>query len=219
MIVPLLLLAAAVAVAAGALLLRSVGPGYRLARLLHAAPSVSLADAVERTATMRGYVKVRGRITSDEEFPDENDRPLVFRRRRLQIAEGRGWRTLDEERLAVPFGLEDRSDFLAIDAEALGEGLVVIPREATGLASEVVEALPEKVPRDARVRLRIDQLSAVEHATAVGVPAIDRDGQPVLTSGLGRPLIVAAVEGPEAMRLLAAGHRRRLLVASALLLG
>jgi len=62
----------------------------------------------------------------------------------------------------------------------------------------------------------IEQLSAVEHATVCGTPVL-RDGQPTLTAGLGRPLIVTTLEIPAAMRLLAAGHRRRVIAAAALL--
>ena len=80
----------------------------------------------------RRYVRTQGRISSEDEFPDENDRPLVFRRQRLQRRDGRAWATLDDDRVAVPFGIEDRQAFLAIDVDSLGDGLVVVPREAVG---------------------------------------------------------------------------------------
>src|SRR4051812_27663492 len=65
------------ALAAGALLLRRGGSGYRVGRLLAAVPQLSLAEtiALARSGEQR-YVRTSGRITSDEEFPDENDRPL-----------------------------------------------------------------------------------------------------------------------------------------------
>ena len=59
---------------------------YRVGRLLAAAPLVEIDEASEMAAGRPRYVRVSGRITSDEEFPDENDRPLVFRRKRIDVA-------------------------------------------------------------------------------------------------------------------------------------
>ena len=67
---------------------------------------------------------MNGRIASAEEFPDESDRPLVFRRTHLQVAVDAGnWRTVLDERTAVPFGVESRSDYVAIDHDALDDGI------------------------------------------------------------------------------------------------
>jgi hypothetical protein len=200
-----------------ALLLRRLGTAYRVARLLAAAPAVPLPELVAGTAPAGRYVRTHGRISSDEEFPDEADRPLVFRRRRLERGDGRGsWTVLDEQRLAVPFGIEERGAFLAVDIDALGDGLVVIPREATGTAvdlpPDVVAGLAAPLPPETPVRLRIDQLSAVEHATVVGIVASSPAGTRQLTAGMGRPLILSTVEPAAAMRLLAAGRRRSVVV-------
>jgi len=67
------------------------------------------------------------------------------------------------------------------------------------------------------VRLRIDQLSAVEHATVAGVVARSPGGTPHITAGMGRPLILSSVEPDAAMRLLASGRRGSVLAAAALL--
>ncbi len=217
--------AGACALCGGAFLLGRTGHAYRVARLLAVAPEQSAAQVVARTlgpdAEPR-YVKTRGRITSDEDFPDEAQRPLVFRRVRWERADGRGrWRVLDEERLAVPFGVEDRGAFVAVDIDALGDGLVVIPRESAGVAAEIpaeiAESLSERLRPDTPVRLRIDQVSAVEQATVCGVPVRGPDGVTRLTAGLGRPLIVSTVESDAAMRLLAADRRGTVLAAGALL--
>lgn len=215
-VIPLLLAVLGVAaLGAGLVALRRLGSGYRVGRLLVAAPHVSLAEALEAARQERPrYVRVEGRISSDEEFPDEHDRPLVFRRRRLEIDAGKGWRTLEEERTAVPFGLEERATFLAIDVEALDEGLVVLARESTGRAAEVAERLPSGTPPEARVRHSLDQVSAVEHAHACGVPRMLPDGRAVLSAGLGRPLILTTLELPEAMRVLGARGRGSTLVAA-----
>ncbi|MGI8704045.1 MAG: hypothetical protein ACR2JZ_05990 [Candidatus Limnocylindrales bacterium] len=206
---------------AGALRLRSFS-GYRVARSLRVAPQLSIAEAHgEARAGRASYVRVQGRITSDEEFPDENERPLVFRRRKLEVREGgTRWRTLEDEREAVPFGLQERRDYLALDAEALDDGLVVLPREATGRARDLPGRLPPDIPPDALVRHRIDQLSAVEHAVATGVPVLLEDGSIQLTAGAGRPLIVTTLEPSEAMRVLSGDRRGELLLISgALALG
>jgi hypothetical protein len=202
---------------AGALVLRSIGPGYRIGRLLAATPMVSIdeAIAIAREGATR-YVRVSGRISSDEEFPDDQDRPLVFRRTRIELADPAGtWQSVFDDREAVPFGLETRSSFIGIDDAGLAEGLVVIPRESVGKAGDLRESLGTGVPvgtdPSTPARLVIDQLSAVEHATAAGVPVM-RAGQPLLAAGLGRPLIITSLEQPAAMRLLARGRRGRAIV-------
>ena len=222
--IPVALLIAALACGAAAvLLLRSLGTRYRVGRLLAAAPAVDIEEARALATGAADYVRVTGRISSDEEFPDENDRPLVFRRKRIQLAGVRGaWRTIADEREAVPFGLATRSAYIAIDVDALGDGLVAIPRESLGKFSDLPAALTADVddppPADAPARLLIEQLSAVEHATACGTPVL-REGQPTLSAGAGRPLIVTTLEAPAAMRLLATGNRGRVVAAAALMVG
>jgi len=219
---PLVLVAVgAAALIGGVLLLRRAGTAWRVGRLLSAAPVATLDDAI---ALARGgdqrYVRVHGRIASNEEFPDENDRPLVYRRQRLQVQDGRTWNDLSDDRLAVPFGIEDRQSFLGIDVDALGEGLIVVPRVATGTAGELPPGTPSGAvapPPDALIRLRIDQVSAVEHASAAGVPTLGISGEPLLTSGAGRPLILTTLEPAAAMRVLASGQRGRMVLAAALL--
>ena len=90
-----------------------------------------------------------------------------------------GWRTIADEREAVPFGVETRDAFIAIDESAIAEGLVAIPRESTGVLSdlpaELLEGIDDLPPADTPARLVIEQLSAVEHATVCGTPVL-RDG-------------------------------------------
>jgi hypothetical protein len=52
--------------------------------------------------------------------------------------------------------------------------------------------------------MRIDQVSAVEHATVLGMP-VQAGARPQITAGLGRPLILTTLEVPEAMRILGGG--------------
>jgi hypothetical protein len=212
-----LALAAAVVAVLSALLLRSVGSGLRIGRLLAGTRLVGIDAAIQLAASEPGrYIRVTGRISSDEEFPDDQNRPLVFRRTRLEIRGADGvWRSVFDEREAVPFGLETRSDFIGIDDVALSDGLVVIPRISAGVVSDLPADLAADVPADTvpntPARLTIEQLSAVEHATAVGRVSM-RDGIPTLTGDPGRPLIVTSLEQGAAMRLLARGKRQRVVI-------
>jgi hypothetical protein len=201
-----------------ALVLRSVGPGLRIGRLLAGTRMTAIADAIQlATADAGRYVRVTGRISSDEEFPDDQNRPLVFRRTRLEIkvADERNWRSVFDEREAVPFGIESRSDHIAIDDVALTDGLVVIPRVSVGVVGDLPADLGGDIPTDTDratpARLTIEQLSAVEHATAVG-RAVLRDGVPLLTGDARRPLIVTTLEQSAAMRVLAGSGRRRVVI-------
>jgi hypothetical protein len=229
MIGPLLLIAGVVLVVVAVLLLRNVGPAYRIGRTLSAAPELPLAEVVQ-LAHAAGvgpaaggsprYIRTHARISSEEEFPDENDRPLVYRRQRLQRRDGRAWATLDDDRVAVPFGLEDRETFLAVDIDTLGDGLVVVPRESVGVASDLPSTMiPAGVvlSPDTPVRIRIDQLSAIERATVAGMPTLGPTGEPTITAGGGRPLIVTSLAPDEAMRVLGSERRGTVQAAAGLL--
>lgn len=204
-------------IGATGLLLRSVGTAWRVARVLGSTMEVPLSSIGDAAGQ---YVKTHGRIASDEEFPDEHQRPLVFRRTRVQhAASASRWETLNDDRVAVPFWIEERGDALTIDVDALGDGLVVVPRIAEGVAADLPNSLGMEVPptlaADAPVRVRIDQVSAVEHATVAGLVQTTPAGHR-MTAGNGRPLILTTVAPDAAMRLLASEHRRRVVGAAAL---
>ena len=216
---PLLLLGAGlVLLVAAAIVLRSFGPRLRVGRLLAATPRVSIADArALAEAGERRYVRIDGRIDSSTEFEDADHRPLVLRRTRLQARERGAWRTFEDDVEQVAFELNEGLDSIAIDGAAVGDGLVVVPRESTGVARDLGEraaGLAAETP----VRVRIEQLSSVEHASALGVPILD-DGRVVLTAGLGRPLVVSTLESREAMRVLAEGRTLAPRVSAALIGG
>jgi hypothetical protein len=213
----LLLLGVALLGAAG-LVLRSFGPRYRVGRLLAATPRVTVAEAlrIAQDGPPR-YVRVDGRIDSDQEFEDPDHRPLVLRRTRLEARAGSGWRTFEDSREQVPFELHEGLDAIAVDGAALDVGLVVVPRVSSGVAGDLGERAGTLAP-DAPVRARIEQVSSVEHATALGVPR-DVDGEVRLTAGLGRPLVLTTLEPREAMRLLAEGRTGAPRLAAALIAG
>ena len=213
-LVPILL--GLVALVVGAVLLRSFGPSYRVGRLLASTPGVSIADALALAGSHGSprYVKVAGRIDAEADFEDDAHRPLVFRRTRLEVRAGSGWRSLDDKREAVPFQINEGLDSIGVDHVDLDTGLIVLPRESVGTAAEVPELVPAGTDPAATVRLQVQHVSTVEHAIVLGVPSLDAQGAAQLGAGLGRPLILTTLQTDEAMRILAAEHARRPLVAA-----
>jgi len=220
-VIPLALLALGlVALAAGVLLLRSLGVRGRIGRILAATPVVPVDEALRIAGSGRvRYVGVGGRLDSDQEFLDEHERPLVYRRSRLDLRAGGRWRTVGESRQVVPFSLAGGLASIAVDGEALDEGLVVVLRESEGTAGEVPDRVPEGTDPATPVRLRVDLLSSVDHALVLGVPSVDPVRGPLIGPGLGRPLILTTLEPAEAMRVLADGHRGATRGAAVLLAG
>ena len=214
-VIPLAFLTAGlVALAAGAVVLRSYGPRYRIGRLLASAPRVTVAEAIQLADAAPRYVAIAGRIDAEQPFEDDAHRPLVYRRTRLEQRKGSsGWTAFEDHREAVAFLVREGLDEIGIDTDALDGGLIVVRREAVGTAADVHDRAGD-LPPDTPVRLRIEQVSAVEHAIAVGVPRRDTDGGVRMTEGLGRPLIVTTLEPSEAMRILGEGRTTRPLVAA-----
>jgi hypothetical protein len=204
----LLLVVGLVVFAAGWLLVRRLGDRARVGRILATTPVVPVDEAVRlASATTPRYVGVGGRLDSDQEFLDEHERPLVFRRARLELRGESSWVPVTDHRDVVPFGLAGGLASIAVDGEALDEGLIVVLRESEGTAGEIPDRVPDGTPPATPARLRVELLSTVDHALALGVPGIGADGEPILRAGLGRPLILTTLEPAEAMRLLAAEHR------------
>lgn len=218
---PLLLLALGLVVlAAGIVARRSLGARYRVGTLLSTAPHVTVAEARSLAAGPPRYVQVAGRVDSETDFEDDAHRPLVFRRTRLQVRAGSRWLDLEDRRERVPFEVREGLDAIAIDDEALDVGLVVVVRESEGTAAEVPDRVPAGTEPWTPVRLRIEQVSSVEHAMVAGVPGVDASGEPRMSAGLGRPLILATMDRPDAMRVLAEGHRGRpIVLAAAMVVG
>ena len=218
-VIPALVVAAgAVALASGWVVLRRLGPRFRVGRLLASTPAVSIAEA--RAIAARGgrrYVGIRGRIDSESEFEDDAHRPLVLRRTRLEIGARGRWVPVEDHREAVPFEVAEGTDRIAVEADALRDGLVVVVREATGAAGDVPDRVPAGTGPATPVRLRIELVSSVEHAIVLGVPSPDGSGGSVMRPGLGRPLVLTTLEPAEAMRVLAGDHRRSTVIATALM--
>ena len=207
------------ALIAGGLVLRTFGPSYRVGRLLASTPEVTLAEARAMADGRPRYVRVHGRIDAEDEFEDDAHRPLVFRRTRLQLRKDRGWVSFEDRRERVRFEVRDGLDAIVVDDAELDTGLVVIPRESVGTAADVSDRVPPGTAAATPVRLRVDQVSSVEHAIVLGVPRLDADGEPRLTAGLGRPLVLSTLETDEAMRVLSEGRSGRIKVALVCLAG
>jgi hypothetical protein len=209
------------ALVTGVAILRTFGPKYRVGRLLAVTPVVPVAEARALADGPARYVAVQGRVDAADAFEDDAHRPLVLRHARIETGGGTTWTTLDEHRQVVDFAIREGLDEIAVDHEALGPGLVVIPRESVGTAGDVPERVPADLPPTTPVRLRVEQVSSVEHAIVAGVPTLDPvSGEPRMTAGLGRPLILTTLERDEAMRVLASdAPRRPLLAAIAIAIG
>lgn len=216
-----LLLAAAGVVAFGIALaiLRSFGPGYRVGRLLAVVPRVTVAEAVRLADEGRpAYVRIDGRIDSDDEFEDADHRPLVLRRTTVQwrpAGSGGRWTTFDRQLESVAFVVREGLDEIAVDGASITDGLIVVPREHVGLARDLETPSTSGIDPDAPVRLQVEQVSTVEHAVVLGTPGRAADGRITMRAGLGRPLILTTLEDDEAMRTLTGGAtgRSRLAVA------
>jgi hypothetical protein len=218
-VAPLLLaVAGALALGAAALIQRSFGPRARVGRLLAVAPRVSIAEA--RRLAQAGdapYLRVDGRIDSDQEFEDADQRPLVLRRTTLEWRPpgGASWTQLRSDVELVPFAVREGLDAIDVDGASLAEGLIVVPRERKGVAADLGDGRPADVPPEAEVRMVIEQASTVEHGAVLGVPGRGSDGRLRLGPGLGRPLILSTLEDDEAMRVLAGGAAGRARIALA----
>jgi hypothetical protein len=222
-VTPLLLIALGVAaLGAGFAVLVTFGSRYRIGRLLATAPNVSVAEALAIAASGRhAYVRIEGRIDSDAEFEDADHRPLVLRRTRLATRGGLlgGWRAFETNTEVVPFVIREGLDAITIEGDALGDGLVVVPRRSDGVAGDLGDRAPTGVATDAPARATIEQVSSVEHAIVLGVP-MSADGDPParMTAGQGRPLVLTTLEIPEAMRVLTGGAVGRSRLAAACLI-
>lgn len=208
-----------VSVGVGVAILRTFGPNYRVGRLLATVPLVTIAEAVAAADGNARYVRIAGRIDAADEFEDDAHRPLVLRRTRLALNERGTWRVIEEDRRAVPFEIREGLDAIDVDTDAIDTGLVVMPRESLGIAGDVPDRVPDGTAPSTPVRLRVEQVSSIEHAVVLGVPRRGPDGRVRMAAGLGRPLVVSTLESDEAMRVLAGSDRRRPIAAAAGLAG
>jgi hypothetical protein len=208
-----------ISLAIGFFIRPSLGPRYRVGLLLASSPRVSIAEAKAMAGGPPRYVQVSGRVDSETDFEDDAHRPLVFRRTRLQRKSGSTWIDIDDRRERVPFELREGLDSIALDDRELDAGLVVVVRESVGTAEDVADRVPAGIDPRTPIRLRVEQVSSVEHAIAVGVPRLEEDGTATLSAGLGRPLILATMDRADALRVVADGRPAQPVLLAASLIG
>ena len=139
-VIPLVLtVAGLLALGVAAAILRSFGPRYRVGRLLAVAPKVGVAEALRLVESGEtAYVRVDGRIDSEEEFEDEHHRPLVLRRTTLRWRRpgGRGaWATIEPTTERVTFTVREGMDEIGIEGDDLREGLTLFPDPTRSLSN------------------------------------------------------------------------------------
>jgi len=220
-VIPLsLVVVGALVLGAGWMLMRRLGPEARIGRILAVTPRVPVAEAREIAARRANrYVGVFGRVDAEEPFEDDAQRPLVLRRTRLELRSGSRWDAFEDQREVVPFEISEGMDRIAVDGEGLDTGLVVVQRESVGVAADLADRAPDGTPPETSARLRIELLTAVDHALVLGVPVLDPARGPMLRAGLGRPLVLTNLEKEEAMRLLAHGRQPSTRIIAILLAG
>ena len=200
--------------AIGLLLSRRTDTRTRIGQLLASLSPLSPSEALRVAAARNGsvpYLAIKGSIDAAEIFEDEHHRPLVFRRERVSVADGAGWRVIDEAVRRLPFVVSDPSSAIEIDVDGLAEGLIVVERRWEGSVAELhaagrdyqssetaslVAALASSDP-GRRARVGLEQISSLDRAIAAGALI---DGR--LRAGAGRPLVVTTLERSEALRLL-----------------
>lgn len=205
----------------GAWSTRRGGVRARAARLLGSLSPLTPGEVLQLGARLSAgrYIAVKGGIDASEAFEDENHRPLVYRRERVLLSEDGVWREVDRAVRSLPFSVSDASGSIAIDADALDEGLIVVVRQWEGSVADLHVAQREYTNAATRdlvatlaasdpqrpARVALEQISTIDSAIVVGS---HRDGR--LTAAGGRPLVLTTLERSEALRLLGAGGRSAL---------
>jgi len=199
---------------------RRGGTRARSARLM-----AGLAPVTPEEALLVGenrYLAVQGSIDAAEAFDDENHRPLVYRRERVLVREGDTWRELERAVRSVQFFVANSSASIEVDAEMLGDGLVVIERQWEGSIAELVasgrsfkeaatSALVAELGASApalTARVVLEQISTLDRGTVVGLL---RNGK-LTSGGAGQPLVLTTLDRRDALRILGSEARGSLAV-------
>ncbi|MFM8403116.1 MAG: hypothetical protein ACKN98_01035, partial [Candidatus Limnocylindrus sp.] len=199
---------------------RRGGTRARSARLM-----AGLAPVSQEEALLVGegrYLAVQGSIDAAEAFDDENHRPLVYRRERVLVREGDTWRELERAVRSVQFFITSPSASIEIDADSLGDGLVVIERQWEGsvlelvasgrtftddATSALVTALATSAPT-LTARVVLEQISTLDRGTVVGLL---RNGR-LTAAGAGQPLVLTTLDRRDALRILGSEARGSLAI-------
>jgi len=199
---------------------RRGGTRARSARLMAGLAPVSPEEAL--LVGEGRYLAVQGSIDAAEAFDDENHRPLVYRRERVLVREGDTWRELERAVRSVQFFITSPSASIEIDANSLGDGLVVIERQWEGsvlelvasgrtftddATSALVTALATSAPT-LTARVVLEQISTLDRGTVVGLL---RNGR-LTAAGAGQPLVLTTLDSRDALRILGSEARGSLAI-------
>jgi len=199
---------------------RRGGTRARSARLMAGLAPVSPEEAL--LVGEGRYLAVQGSIDAAEAFDDENHRPLVYRRERVLVREGDTWRELERAVRSVQFFITSPSASIEIDADSLGDGLVVIERQWEGsvlelvasgrtftddATSALVTALATSAPT-LTARVVLEQISTLDRGTVVGLL---RNGR-LTAAGAGQPLVLTTLDRRDALRILGSETRGSLAI-------
>jgi|GEM_PF-457359 len=199
---------------------RRGGTRARSARLMAGLAPVSPEEAL--LVGEGRYLAVQGSIDAAEAFDDENHRPLVYRRERVLVREGDTWRELERAVRSVQFFITSPSASIEIDANSLGDGLVVIERQWEGsvlelvasgrtftddATSALVTALATSAPT-LTARVVLEQISTLDRGTVVGLL---RNGR-LTAAGAGQPLVLTTLDRRDALRILGSEARGSLAI-------
>ncbi|MFM8934956.1 MAG: hypothetical protein ACKOGF_03495 [Candidatus Limnocylindrus sp.] len=199
---------------------RRGGTRARSARLMAGLAPVSPEEAL--LVGEGRYLAVQGSIDAAEAFDDENHRPLVYRRERVLVREGDTWRELERAVRSVQFFITSPSASIEIDADSLGDGLVVIERQWEGsvleldasgrtftddATSALVTALATSAPT-LTARVVLEQISTLDRGTVVGLL---RNGR-LTAAGTGQPLVLTTLDRRDALRILGSEARGSLAI-------
>jgi len=199
---------------------RRGGTRARSARLMAGLAPVSPEEAL--LVGEGRYLAVQGSIDAAEAFDDENHRPLVYRRERVLVREDDTWRELERAVRSVQFYITSPSASIEIDADSLGDGLVVIERQWEGsvvelvtlgrtfsddATSALVTALATSAPT-LTARVVLEQISTLDRGTVVGLLHNGR----LTAAGAGQPLVLTTLDRRDALRILGSEARGSLAI-------
>jgi hypothetical protein len=220
--IPLLAVAVGlVGVLLGTLLVRSSGANTRTGRRLAGARAAGLGDLhhlAQRNALPTGQVRVHGRVRCANPIvtPDGDQLALLHRDVELQLPGGQ-WRVVERLREVRPIDLWDRMASVPLDLARLAEPLIAIPEVWEGFPDELdpshqpaVERIRAEAGPPQRARATTRRVMLVDHLIVLAVPGRAADGSLRLDPPPGGYL-ATSVELDVAMRLLAGGHRTRMV--------
>jgi hypothetical protein len=221
-----LLVAAVLAIVAGAIEVRRSGARTAVARRLAGARQVAVGELDDLPGDPVRPVRVAGRIRCPNPIRTQHDEQLVALHRDVEVlTAAAGWRPIERIRESRGFELWDHAGAVTIDAADAAEPLITIPYVWQGSPAELDDNYRGAVDRLAAehggvraARATTRTISTIDRLLVLGEVERDEVGRALLAPPRGGYLI-SSLELPDAMRLLAGPGRRQLLFGAALVAG